>query len=139
MLDRLTLAIGAGALILGAWAGYRWSEGQHARALLAAQEAAQARERALVGEVDRIATQTEEERAATDRRLAAANDALGRLQQAIAIADHSNSASTCQSDAATARALLAECAAEYRSMAREADRLRETVLGLQEYARTVTK
>lgn len=119
--------------------GYAASEAVHVAALAEAQRKNLEIEKALILGVEKVAQDAELERQRIEDRLVAANGAVGRLQQSIRDADaRENTAATAVADAASARALLAHCAARYRDMARTADSLRATIIGLQAYSRQIS-
>lgn len=119
--------------------GYRSAESRHLADLAEAQAEASRKQSALAAGVQRASEKALAEQIETEARLAVADAAVDRLRQAVGAAnDRARSAAESVADAATARSLLAECAGRYRDMAREADRLRANVIGLQDYARAVS-
>ena len=120
--------------------GYNASQADHVAALAEAEAKNLELERQLVRSVEEVAKNAEFEREKIADRLADANDAVDRLRRVIRDTDaSSDSGTTSGTDAASARALLADCAARYRDMARTADQLRANVISLQGYARSIMK
>lgn len=147
-MNRLTLILGAIvacglAYGAGQWMGYdRGADAAKAgydAALAEAERANAEAQKVLIRQIERVAEDAEQERLAVEDRLAAAGDAVDRLRDTIRRADtNPDPSATPVADATRARALLADCAARYRDMAGQADRLRATVIGLQAYAREVS-
>lgn len=126
------------------WRGYKtgsgFAEARHTVELAQAQAEAAQKQKALAGGVQRAAEEAYNEQIAMEARLATADGALDRLREAVRLANQrAGSASAAATDGAAARTLLAECAGEYRDVAREADQLRTVVIGLQAYARAMTR
>lgn len=120
--------------------GYEASEARHAAELAKAQAEAAKKQAALVAGVQRASEKAYAEQIETEARIAGADAAVDRLRLAVGAAnDRARSAADAVADATAARTLLAECAGYYRDMAREADRLRAIVIGLQAYAREVSQ
>lgn len=120
--------------------GYGFAEARHTAALAEAQAETARKQAALVAGVNRASEKAYAEQIEAESRIAGADAAVDRLRQAVGAAnDRARSAADAAADAAAARTLLAECAGYYRDMAREADRLRAIVIGLQAYAREVSQ
>ncbi|WP_156788542.1 hypothetical protein [Roseobacter sp. CCS2] len=108
-------------------------------ALLFAELENRAEERRLINEIDKLADANIEAQARIKADLGVANDAVAGLYAEVSRANaRGDTSATAVADAARARALLAQCAARYRDVARRADELRATVLGLQSFARSVS-
>lgn len=120
--------------------GEAFAEARHAKAMAEARAEAEAKSKQMVQSVTAAAEEAYREQAETDARLAGADRAVDRLREAVASANlRADSATAAASDGATARTLLAECVGQYRDVARDADRLRAIVIGLQGYARAVSQ
>lgn len=120
--------------------GHAFAEARHTAEMAKAQAEATLKQKALVGGVQRAAEDAYNEQVALEDRLAAADGAVDRLRQAVAAANQrAGSATATAIDGSTARTLLALCAVEYRDVAKQADKLRATVIGLQGYARAVSQ
>lgn len=120
--------------------GQGFAEARHTAELAKAQAEAAQKQKALVGGVQRAAQEAYDEQVKLETRLAAADGAVDRLRETVAAANQrAGSATASAVDGSTARTLLAICATEYRDMAKQADRLRATVIGLQGYARAVSE
>ena len=116
------------------------AEARHTAELAAAQAEAAQKQKALAGGVQRASEEAYHEQVQTDARLAAADAAVDRLRATVARANgRANTAASAVADAAAARSLVADCSGKYRDVARDADRLRATVIALQAYAREVSK
>jgi hypothetical protein len=98
-------------------------------------------ERDLVRAVDKVATEAVQREQDSDRADDAAGAAVRRLRAEIATRDAAarDTVAAAQGDAATARALLADCAERHRAMARDADRIRGQLITLQDYVRGVCR
>ena len=148
-MNRLTIILAAIVVSGGMfWAGqgigyakgYAASQAAHVAALAVAERENAETQKALIRGVEKVAEDAEQERNAVEVRLVAAGDAVERLRQSVRDADaRADTGTAAVSDAAGARALLASCAARYRDMASHADRLRATVIGLQNYAIEVSQ
>ena len=133
------VAFTAGQL-LGDQRGYARAQSEHADAFVAAEAVAANEQKALMRAVDRVAENAELERTELETRLAAADASVERLHQAIRDANASADPNAPgELDAARARSLLADCTSAYRDMAAHADKLRTTVVGLQDYVREVRR
>ena len=120
--------------------GYGFAQARHTAELAEAQAEAARKQAALVASVNRASEKAYAEQIEAESRIAGADAAVDRLRQAVGAAnDRARSAADARADASAARSLLAVCAGEYRDVAREADRLRAIVLGLQAYVREVVK
>lgn len=120
--------------------GYGFAEARYTAELAKALAETAKKQAALVASVNRASEKAYAEQIEAESRIAGADAAVDRLRQAVGAAnDRARSAADALADAATARTLLAECAGYYRDMAREADRLRAVVIGLQAYAREVSR
>lgn len=120
--------------------GYALAEASHAAALIKAQADVAQKQKALAGGIQRAAEDVYNDQVETEKRLALADGAVERLRETIRAANgRANSAATAATDGAIARTLLADCAVEYRDVAKAADRLRGVVIGLQGYARAVSR
>lgn len=108
-----------------------------ARAVAQAQEDARARTVALKQSVEGVANDFEQERAALVSRADAADLALGRMRTALFGSGGAAQPASGGDDAARTRAILGDCASEYRRMAGIADGLRAQLLTLQAYVREV--
>lgn len=137
--------------VLGIFAGiqtYRLAEvksefsgykAEVATASLKAEQDARKVESELRQTVDRIATNAAQRQKLQAARAADVSRALDGLRKYI---DQQNSgnlpgdpaAASHEHDASAARELLGACAAEYRNVAEDADRLKDQVTTLQEYA-----
>lgn len=148
-MNRLTLilaavvAVGA-AFGVGGWLGYDRgydvSVAEHNTALIEVERQNIARTKEYIRNVDRVAQNHQVEIQKLESNLAGTNDAVDSLHAVISRANsRTDTGATAIADAARARSLLAECAARYRDMARTADGLRATVLGLQAYALEVSR
>ncbi|MCG3266130.1 hypothetical protein [Yoonia sp. I 8.24] len=148
-MNRLSLVLTGGVAVgatfvagqvLGDLRGYARGQGEYAVAFAQAEAANADEQKALMRAVERVAENAERERTNMQARLTAADDSVERLRQAIRDANaRADPSAPGELDAARARSLLAECTSKYRDMAHRADKLRATVLGLQEYVRTVTR
>lgn len=131
----------AGLLYLGYWLhgqGYAKATLEHQATLLEAERRNLELTKLYIANVQKIAQEHQDELRQLEESLASADTAVDRLRDAVRNANAGpNTAATCESDAATARSLLATCAGEYRNVARDADRLRATVIGLQDYVRAI--
>ena len=138
---------GLGGLLLGLgvalWAyfhGQAVCESRHLEAYAQAQAENIMKQKKLVADVVRAAEIANEEQVNLERRVALADSAVLRLQQEVRDANsRDDSTAPAALDAARARSLLADCAGRYRDVAKQADHLRALVIGLQEYARAVSK
>lgn len=120
--------------------GRGFAEARHLTELAEAQAAAIEKQKVLVGGVQKAAEDAYNEQVKLEGQLASADAAVDRLRQAAAAANQrAGSATASAIDGSTARTLLAICAVEYRDVAKQADRLRATVIGLQGYARAVSQ
>lgn len=149
MIPRLYIALALAALVAGAaWQIDRRAYQRGHAAAVASCEAEKAlalaealrRQKDMIRGVDIAAQEAQDEQDAVEDRLAGADRAVDRLREAVASANlRADSATAAASDGATARTLLAECVGQYRDVARDADRLRAIVIGLQGYARAVSR
>lgn len=134
-------AVFAGLLYLGYWLhgqGYMKAQMEYKVALIEAEKKNLELTKLYIRNVERIAQEHQDELRQLEQSLASADTAVDRLRDAVRNANAGpNTAASCESDAATARSLLATCAGEYRNVARDADRLRATVLGLQNYVNEI--
>jgi hypothetical protein len=119
---------GAAALVKGA---------AQARAVAAVQAEARLRTIVLKKAIEGVANDFEQERVALASRADDADLALGRLRAQILAAGGEAKPTSGGDDAAVARTLLGNCAAEYRRMAGVADSLRAQLVTLQAYVRSV--
>lgn len=134
----LFLASNGVSFYQGYHTGGTLAEARHSAELAAAQAEATRKQQILAGGVQRAAEEAYNEQVQMEARVAGADAAVDRLRQAVAAANQrAGAAATAAADGQTARTLLADCAGRYRDVAREADRLRATVIGLQGYARAV--
>lgn len=118
--------------------GAKLAELRHMEELAAAQAEATLKQQVLAGGVQRAAEEAYNAQVDAEAHAASADAAVDRLRQAVASANiRAGAAAAAAANGQTARALLADCAGRYRDVAREADRLRATVIGLQGYARAV--
>lgn len=129
---------------LAGYVGYRAGgdacETAHVDALRAAELKNAERTKQLVRGVEKIVEENRDAQAEIELRLADADDAVERLREAVRDADaRADTTAAGAADAAAARASLADCAGKYRDMARDVDRLRATVIGLQSYAKEVSR
>lgn len=135
------LVIVGGLGFLGYWLhgqGYMKAQLEYQAALFEAERKNAEITKLYIRNVERIAQEHQDELRALEESLASADTAVDRLRDAVRNANSSpDTSTTCESDAATARTLLANCAAEYRNVARDADRLRANVIGLQDYVRSI--
>ena len=136
-------AIGLGlGLAFSAWTfstGYNLSEQRHIKAFQAAEEANSIKQIALIKSVEASTEKFNEEQVYLERRLAGSDAAVVRLLTEVRNANtRADSSSITESDASRARSLLADCASKYRDVAKQADSLRASVIGLQSYARAVS-
>lgn len=144
-LPRLWLALALSAALAAVWlhgrhTGVQIANARHSTALVAAQAEAAAKGRVLAQKVIKAAEDAYNEQVETEKRLALADDAVDRLREAVGSANQRAGAATAAAaDGAAARTLLADCAGKYRDLARDADRLRAIVIGLQGYARGVSQ
>ena len=145
-------AVSAGLAALLAWQaqGWRWAEKlarveqSHAQAVAQAQQQAREKEQSMQKEVERIADESSQRESRLAFRAAAAERIAGGLRDEIARlntrpAPTDPGAAAFDHEARVARELLGACAAEYRTVAREADVLRDQVIGLQDYVGAVLK
>lgn len=109
-----------------------------------AEAAARAKEQALRNEAERIANEAEARQAVladrasrTERTAAGLRDEIARLNARPTPADPQSAALA--GEARTARELLGACAERYRSVATDADRFIDQIVGLQDYAKSVCK
>lgn len=101
-------------------------------------EAVRAREKQLMKDAERVAEIVATENQALEDRLSLADRSLASLRAEIdRRARAAKAAPSAGSDADAAGAVLADCAGQYRDMAREADSLRSKLLGLQAYVREI--
>ena len=101
-------------------------------------EAVRLREKRLMKGAEKVAENVYREKEALEDRAALADLALSGLRAEIDRRSRAAEAvASAGADAATARALLADCAGQYREMAGHADKLRAKLLGLQSYVREV--
>jgi hypothetical protein len=125
-------------------ANYRLEVSQ---ATLVAQEQVRLRERAAQLQAERVAQNADKNQQILARRLDGVNIVVASLRDEI---DRLNARPVPEStddprlaayagEARIARELLGSCAEEYRSMAKAADELRDQVIGLQDFAKTVTQ
>ena len=142
-LARPWLAAGILAAIIAAGAfGFRTGARlERADVLQEQQEAIEVvreRERQLIKDSERVAEIVYQENLALEARADRADLSLGRLRDELARRARADAASPSAGvDGGSAGAILADCAGEYRNVAREADRLRAKLLGLQEYVREI--
>ncbi len=124
--------------VLGDKRGYARGQGEYAVAFAQAEAANANEQKVLIRAVERVAENAEIERSELEARRAAADASVERLHQAVRDANaRADPSAPGELDAARARSLLAECTSKYRDMALRADKLRATVVGLQEYVRAV--
>lgn len=128
-------------VLLAGLGGYRMGAAvtgaAQARALAQAQAEAQARTVAMKQAVEGVSDDFERERAALASRADAADLALGRMRTALFGGGGASQPASGSDDATRTRAILGDCAAEYRRMAGIADQLRAQLLTLQAYVRAV--
>ena len=146
-MNRLTLFFAAivamGAVftsgqVLGDKRGYARGQVEHAVAFTEAEVVAANEQKALMQAVERVAENAELERTELEARLVAADVSVERLHQAVRDANSgADPGAPGELDAARARTLLAACTSAYRDMAHRADKLRATIIGLQDYVREV--
>ena len=129
-----------GGQILGDRRGYVRGQGEHAVAFAQAVAESAHEQKALMRAVERVAQNAETERTEMAARLIAADASVERLRQAVRDANARADTSTSGAfDAARARSLLANCTSAYRDMAARADKLRATVIALQDYVRELRR
>ena len=125
------------------WQGYLFGRdatlARQAADLRTAQEEVRQRERELLRAVDRVSEEAFDREQDVARDSADADAAVDRLRAEIARRDAAARAAAAadSGDAATARALLAQCADKHRQLARDADRVRSNLLTLQAYVRDI--
>lgn len=120
--------------------GFSIAEAACAKERSQAADVALQRQKELIKSVASAAQEAQDEQNAIADRLAGADDAVERLRAALReTSRRADAAASAVSDETSARTILAECAGRYRDVAREADRLRAVVLGLQAYARAVAE
>ena len=101
-------------------------------------EAVRLREKRLMKSAEKVAENVYRENQDLEARAARADRALASLRAEIDRRARAAEASASSgADGSPAGALLAECAGRYRDMAREADKLRAKLLGLQGYVREI--
>lgn len=101
-------------------------------------EAVRLREKRLMKSAEKVAENVYRENQDLEARAARADRALASLRAEIDRRARAAEASASSgADGSSAGALLAECAGRYRDMAREADKLRAKLLGLQGYVREI--
>lgn len=133
----------AAIAVFGGWTARGWREGAaDAAELRAALLRAGEREiqlAALQAKVNKEAADHEKELEEIAGRADAADAALGRLRKSILSAGGAagDSCTTGCGDGRTEGEVLGDCAAEYRRVAGEADKLRAQLVTLQGWARTV--
>ena len=138
---RATVAYLAIIAVVG-FACFQWGERNEAEKNKAALDEvnrlnAEETER-LERQVKQVTENAERERQEIDDNLLAADDTVASLRSAIRDANtRADTPAACRADAAAARSLLASCASEFRDMARQADQLRATVLGWQDYYKVI--
>jgi len=146
------------AILLVALAGTHWKAYTIGRDLNAADHADQirkqtealrkrtedyrTREQALVQEKNDAEVRYEQIRKRTRAADAGMRDQLGRLRDELAAASlprsaEDSTASTGTDGAAIGRELFGDCAARYAGLAEETGRLRDQVIGLQDYVSSV--
>lgn len=95
---------------------------------------------AMRRQTDMEAAAYEQERQGLETRADAADVALRRLQQSLVAYDDSSAGAAGGGDGHTVvGAVLGDCAAEYRRVAGEADRIRAQLVTLQNWARSVSR
>lgn len=147
---RALLLVGfAAALFSAGWVVNGWRHtaatekmvAEHSIALQRASEAARKQEQLLNKKVQEVAQNAAKRQRILEERVASADLAVNGLLDDIAAANRrasENPTTAANPDAASsARELLGECAKEYSGVAKEADRLSDTVRGLQDYAASV--
>jgi septal ring factor EnvC (AmiA/AmiB activator) len=101
-------------------------------------EAVRLREKRLMKGAERVAELVYQENQELEARADRADRALASLRAEIdRRARAAEAAPSAGADGGSAGALLAECAGRYRDLARDADRLRAKLLGLQAYVREI--
>lgn len=117
---------------------------QAAEAAKQAEASARAKERQMQTEVERITEDAYKKQQELAARVAAASasvvslrDTIVRLNSRPAPADPG--AAAFAGEARAARELLGSCSAEYRSLAQDADGLRDQVIGLQQYITSIRR
>lgn len=145
-------ALAAAAIgFVGAWKVQAWRydtqiaerETQIAQATQAAEAAARRREQELQRYANEIAKDSARRQQVLAARAATSDLVVRGLRDDITRLDaratpDDPDAARATDDARRARQLLGACAEEYRGVALSADRLRDQVIGLQDYARSVS-
>lgn len=139
----LSLALAAGVFFVGV-KGYRMGEAAATARYetLRAEERAEAdrRQKALILGVQKAAQEAHDAQVEAESNVARADRAVDGLREAAVRANlRADAAATSGADGASARTLLAECVGEYRNVAKAADQLRAIVIGLQSYAREISR
>jgi hypothetical protein len=123
-----------GIFVSGRQSGIKHQQDAYAVALAVENKRNREAEQVLIGKVVEVEQDAIEETLELNRRLAATDDVVAKLRTAVRSANARADASTPgDTDADSARSLLADCTGAYRDMARTADELRANVLGLQAY------
>lgn len=109
-----------------------------------AEADARLKEQAMQRQTERIANEAAKRQTVLAARVATVTLAAGQLRDDIDRLNARPAPTSAESaayagEARTARQLLGACTEEYRSMAHDADQLREQVSGLQDFAVTVCK
>lgn len=101
-------------------------------------EAVRLREKRLMKSAERVAEIVYQENADLEARADRADRALASLRAEVdRRARAAEAAPASGADATSAGAALADCAGKYRDLARDSDRIRAKLLGLQAYVREV--
>lgn len=146
---RVCIAVAVVAALV-AWQAQDWRfsakiaklQEAHAVSLQKAEKTARQAERDMQTQVERIANEADRKQANQAARAAAAERTAGKLRDEIArlnarAAPAGSEAAAYAGEASVARELLGSCSERYRAMAQEADRIRDQVIGLQDYVKSV--
>ena len=142
--------LGAAVAASAAWHAQDWRynariaqmQQAHALSLQRAEASARQVERNMQAQVERIADEADKTQtklvvraAAAERSARGLRDEIARLNARPAPTDPE--ASSYAGEASAARELLGACSDRYTAVAKEADRIRDQVIGLQDYVKSV--
>jgi ATPase subunit of ABC transporter with duplicated ATPase domains len=144
----LAIAVAAATVNQVRISGYKGQiaeiKAQAAEAAKQAEASARAKERQMQTEVERITEDAYKKQQELAARVAATSASVISLRDTIARlnarpAPSGPGAAAFAGEARTARELLGSCSAEYRSLAQDADGLRDQVIGLQQYITSISR
>ena len=109
-----------------------------------AEAEARAKEQAMQQQVERVSRDAQKRQNELSNRVAAAGVAAGSLRDEInrlnaRPAPQDSQLAACFGEARVARELLGACTVEYRGVAQAADELRDQVIGLQDFVKSVVR